>query len=162
MDVTTIAIIFVGGLLAIGLTAYMLNRAWGDFPTRLTPPGQDPAPPSRQPARVTAPAQQHDEAGEDDPFEKIDALPAGAPPMDTIPITHPLIKRSVEQAMEKGGSPYATYFFRDGDQIFFAAYRIADPVQRAQATRLFQALHSGDTSGVNFGELIRTIQQLGK
>jgi hypothetical protein len=34
MDVPTVLVIFVAGLLAIGVTAYMLNRAWGDFPSR--------------------------------------------------------------------------------------------------------------------------------
>lgn len=159
MDVTTILVIFVAGLIAIGLTAYMLNRAWGDFPGRIGPPGRgpSPAPPSSSPARAIAPAE--DEAwgeGEEAP------LPAGAPEGGLIPVTHPMVKRAIESALERGGNPYATYFIRDGERVYFAAYRIADPVERERATRLFQELNGGDFSGVNFSEMLGVIQRLGK
>lgn len=155
MDLTTTLLIAVFALAAIGVSAYMLNRAWGDFPGRagridLGPP---PAPPSSAPARVAAPA-------DDDPGAADQPLPAGAPEDGLIPVTDPLVRRALEQALERGGGPYATYFIRDGERIYLAAYRIADPAQRAQLTRVFRGLNGGDMTGINLPEIIGAIQKL--
>lgn len=151
-DLTTVAVIFFGGLIAIGLSAYMLNRAWGNFPTRA---GLPPTPLSPTPARAPAPAPAEAPAAADD-------LPAGAPADGLIPVTHPLVVRAVQQALERPGSPYATYFIRDGERVFLALYRIADPGQRETARRVFAGLNDGDPSAVGASDLMRLLGQLGK
>jgi hypothetical protein len=154
LDPVTIIVIFVAGLLAIGVAAYMLNRAWGDFPRRAGPYGGTGGPPrSPEPARDPAPA-------DDDAHEP--ELPAGAPEGGLIPVTEPTVRAAVERALERPGSPYAAYFIRDGDRLYLAAHRIADPLQRAQVTSLFQRLNSGDFAGLNFSDLIGAIQKLGR
>ncbi len=166
MDLITIAIIVVGGLVAIGLAAWMLNRAWGDFPSRAGPPeqGTSPLPPppalrgfSEQP-EAPRNAAEGDESAEPGAAD----FPPGAPEADLIPITNDLVRRAAQQALERGGSPYATYFIRHGDQIFLAAHRIADPVQRAQVVRVFTAIDSGGAQDLNFAEIIGVLRQLGK
>lgn len=159
MDIPTILVIFVAGLLAIGLTAYMLNRAWGDFPSRAgrLDPGPPPAPPSTTPAWATAPAEAEDGAGDDEA-----GLPAGAPDDGLIPITHPLVRRAIESALERGGTPYATYFVRDGERLFLAAHRIADPVQRAQFVRVFRDLSGDAPSGASLDEILGVVRQFTK
>lgn len=146
------------GLAALGtlvLVVVMLNRAWGDFPRRVGP------------AASTTPVPTALEGGED--AEDADegdgeayALPAGAPEGELIPITHPMVRRAIDQALDRGGSPYATYFVRDEGQIYFASYRIADPAQRGQLTRLFRSLNDGDFSQVNMSEIMSAMQQLGR
>ena len=159
MNLLVIVIVVVAILLTIGLAAYMLNRAWGDFPRRLSPLdyAQPPNPSSPTPAWGTASAPADDKDNAD-----AAALPAGAPDNGLILVTHPLVRQVVAQALERGGSPYATYFIRDGERIYLAAYRIADPIQRAQAIQIFQGFNGGDMSGVNFGEIIRVLQQMSR
>lgn len=163
MDITTILIIAVMGLLAIGAAAFMLNRAWGDFPRRVGPLDRGPSPiaPSRSPAWETAPAD--DDEGEDGWGEDGEQpLPAGAPEGGLIPVTHPLVQRAVEAALERGGSPYAAYFLRDGERLYLAAYRIADPAEREQAIRLFQGINSGSMASGDLKDMISVIQRLGQ
>lgn len=164
MDITTVLVIAALAALAIGVSAFMLNRAWGDFPRRAGPPdsGPSPVPPASSPAWGAAPADTDDEGDEDEWGEDEPRLPAGAPEGGLIPVTHPLVRRAVEAALERGGSSYATYFIRDGEQIFLAAYRIADPAERDRVTRLFAGLNSGDVSGLDFGEIYSVMQQLGR
>lgn len=154
LDLVTVAIIFLAGLVAIGLTMWMLNRAWGNFPSRAGLP-PTPLSPGPAPYDAAAPA---DEAWLDESVE----LPAGAPADGLVPVTHPMVVRAVQQAMDRPGSPYATYFIRDGERVYLALYRIADPAQREQARRLFAGLNSGDFGGSELSDLIRLVQQLGK
>ena len=166
MDLVTVAIVFVAGLLLVGVVVFMLNRAWGDFPTRLTPPNQGP---SRSGRRMGTDAlldswesglEDDDEAeGEDEDGER---LPAGASAENLIPVTHPQVKLAVMQALERGGTPYGTYFIREGERVYLVASRIADPAERARIVRLFQGLNGGDLSGVSMIDMVRTIQQLGR
>lgn len=155
MDITTILIIAGLGLVTILVAAYMLNRAWGDVPGRVGPTqrGPSPLPPPAAAQGAPTPA---DDKGQDDGL----ALPAGAPEGGLIPITHPLVLRAVENAMERGGSPYATYFVRHGERVFLAAYRIADPAERERVTRVFEGLNSGGLSGVNFDDVIGALRRL--
>ncbi len=160
LDLTTVAIIFGAGLLALGLTAWMLNRAWGDFPSRAGPGlGLPPTPPSPEPLGPFAPPP--DDEGEQDGDEPAE-LPAGAPAEGLIPVSHPLVLRAVQQSLERPGSPYATYFIRDGEQVYLALYRIADPGQREMAKRIFEGLNSGELGDVGPSDLMRLLGQLGK
>ena len=132
MDLLTVAIVFGAGLLLLGVVVFMLNRAWGDFPTRLTPPYQEALAPRRSRpdalmASLDSPTDEEDE--EEDEEEE---LPAGASAENLVPVTHPQVKLAVQQALERGGTPYATYFIREGDRVYLVASRIADPAQRAR------------------------------
>jgi hypothetical protein len=167
MNLTIIAIIFVAGLLTLGLTFWMLNRAWGDFPSRAGPRAGLPLTPtdldqargqSPWPTAPDRPAD--DEAGEGEltPAE----LPPGAPADGLVLVAHPMLRRAAEQALDRGGSPYATFFIRDGERIYLALYRIADPVLREQARRVFEGLNSGNLNDVGLAEVISMIGRLGK
>ena len=159
MNLTVIALVAVATLLTIGLVAYMLNRAWGDFPRRLMP--SDYAEPSQPSLPTSAWGSASAPADHEDDMDSL-PLPAGAPADSLILVAHPQVRQVVTRALEHGGSPYATYFIRDGERIYLAAYRIADPLQRAQAIRIFKGLNGGDMSGVNFGEIMRLLQQMSK
>lgn len=154
IDLTTVAIIFVAALVAIGLTVWMLNRAWGDFPSRAgLPPAAPPRPPS--PESLAAP-----EADDFDPSDP--GLPAGASPANLVEVTHPFVLRAVRQALERPGSPYATYFIADGERVFLVLSRIADPAQRETARRLFTGLNTGEVGEPGAGDLMQMLRELGK
>lgn len=163
IDLPTVAIIFIAGLAAIGLTLWMLNRAWGNFPSRMGPgDGLPPTPLSQGPASPdrAAPADdEHEDEGEDDEGGR---LPAGAPAEGLVEVSNPMVLRAVQQAMERPGSPYSTYFIRDGERVFLALHRIADPGDREAARRAFEGLNSGDVGGIDMVELMRAIGRLGK
>jgi hypothetical protein len=155
VDITTILIIAGLGLVTILVAAYMLNRAWGDFPGRVGPTQRGPSPVPPPSSLAGAPAQR-DDRGEDAEA----SLPAGVPEGGLVPITHPLVLRAVENALERGGSPYATYFIRHGERVFLAAYRIADPAERERVTRVFEGLNSEGLTGVNFDDVIGALRRL--
>ncbi|MFQ3660911.1 MAG: hypothetical protein SNJ69_00810 [Chloroflexaceae bacterium] len=155
MDLLTIAIIVGAGLLAIGIAAYMLNRAWGNFPSRIGQLPQDLPPPPQRRLGANPPVEEEAEA-EDETLNDRDTRE------DMIPVTHPLVLRAVNAALDRGGGPYATFFVRENDQVFFAAYRVPDPAQRAQLTRLFKGLNADELEGVSLVELMRAMNQLGR
>lgn len=146
-----VAIVGLGLIVAL-IALVMLNRAWGDFPGRISRPdlGQ---PPMQMPTSPGFSAPVYDEDAE---------LPAGAPADGLILVTHPLVQRAVAAALERGGSPYAAYFIRDGERIYLAAHRISDPQQRAVAVRTFTALNSNSPTDIPIGDVIRMINQMGK
>lgn len=153
MDLLTIAIIVVAGLLAIGISAYMLNRAWGNFPSRIgqLPPDLPPAPQRRLGAAL--PREEETETDEE--------LPTGWETReDMVPVTNPLVARAIHAALDRGGGAYATFFTREGDQVFFTAYRVPDPAQREQLARLFKGLNAGELEGVSLVEVMRVMSQL--
>lgn len=139
------------GILMLSLVFWMLKRAWGDFDQH-GPRLEDFEPSPRQAPRWDEP--EHDAL--DEPL-----LPAGAPSEDMIPVSHPLLKQALNRAMLSGGTPASTYFVREDDEIYLAAYRIADPEQREQVTRLFRSLgDAGDNASVF--ELLQAIKHLGR
>ncbi|MEI7645056.1 MAG: hypothetical protein WCJ55_12340 [Chloroflexales bacterium] len=144
-------IVAVGLLLAV-IVLVMLNRAWGDFPGRIS--GLPPSQPLS--ARPTSPVVS--------PLSAVPPLPdtLDVTPNDgMIPITHPLLRQAVAKALERGGSPYALYFIRDGEAVYLVPSRIANPQQREQLTRLFASLNSGGGEDVPaFGDVIRMMQDL--
>lgn len=155
MDLLMIAIIVVASLLAIGISAYMLNRAWGNFPSHI---GQLPSDAPPAPQRRLGATLPHEEETETD-----EELPTGWETReDMIPVTNPLVARAIHAALDRGGGPYATFFTREGDQVFFAAYRVPDPAQREQLTRLFKGLNTGDLEGASLVEVMRLMSQLGR
>lgn len=166
MDLSLFAGVVVGGLVLLLVIVFMLNRAWGDFPGRSSRSMQqrmEELAPSRptvreQPQAAPLASGATIEATFDErPFE----LPAGAPEQDLLPITHPGVRQAVLQALERGGSQYATYFVRNDEQVYLAAHRIADPLQRAQIVRTFEALNGGTTKLSPF-DLLETMRQLSR
>ncbi|MGQ9926116.1 MAG: hypothetical protein ACUVS4_04510 [Chloroflexaceae bacterium] len=155
MDLLTIAIIVLAGLLAIGISAYMLNRAWGNFPSRIghLPPDTPSAPQRRLGASL--PLEEETRTDEEPP-------PGWETREDMIPITNPLVLRAINTALDRGGGPYAAFFVREGDQVFFAAYHVPDPAQREQLTRLFKGLNAGELEGVSLVEVMRVMSQLSR
>jgi hypothetical protein len=143
------------GIVGVGLIIFvvvlvMLNRAWGDFPGRIgaLSAAQPPSSPAPPPMAATSPVS-----------EMTDITPNGG----LVPVNHPLVRLAVLAALERGGSPYALYFIKDGEAIYLVPTRIADPQQREQVTRLFTAMNSDGAENVPaFGEAIRVIQELGK
>ncbi len=156
MDLTIIALLFVAGLALLGLVLWMLNRAWGDFPSKVGP--QMGLPLTSSEAKPTSLAQ-------GDPPDSAPAsgeLPPGASADDFVLVAHPLVRRAVEQALARGGSPYATFFIRDGERIYLVLSRIADPAQRELARQVFAGINDGNLSGIGLNEIIQLLGQLGK
>lgn len=118
MDPMLLLVFVVGGLVLFGIVVLMLNRAWGDFPSKVSTPPSDPLRPSTQSSAPTQEWAQSHAAAEPE-------LPAGAPSDGLIQVKHPLVHRTIAQALERGGSPYATYFMRDGETIYLNLDRIA-------------------------------------
>ncbi len=150
MDWMLVAGIVAVGAIMVVVVLVMLNRAWGDFPGRISglPPAQPPSPGQGQPPLAGPPA--------------IGELSAGAPAGGLVPVTHPLIRQAILTAMARGGTPYATYFIKDGEAVYLVPGRIADPQQRENMTRLFASINSGDSNSISFSEVIRVVQEMTK
>ncbi|MEI7770176.1 MAG: hypothetical protein WCI67_09325 [Chloroflexales bacterium] len=148
MDLIIFASIVGVGLIIFLVVLVMLNRAWGDFPGRIS--GLPPPPPPRPaPPLAATPLA----------AEMTDITPNGG----LVPVNHPLVRRAVMAALERGGSPYALYFIKDGEVIYLVPTRIADPQQREQATRLFASMNASNGDATPpLAEAIRVIQELGK
>lgn len=118
----------IGGLAVIALLAalYILNRSWGNFPrdARYQPPSGMAAPGASSPAMPVPP-----------PL-------ATEPASELVPIQHPLVRRSAERALARGGPP-ARYIVQQGNDLFFDFSQIADPAKRQQAYELMQRFNSG-------------------
>ncbi len=144
MDWTLVAIFIVAGLVLVVFVLVMLNRAWGNFPTRtdvFAPPTLPPSPPPLATANI----------------------PDSSPDVGLVPVIHPMVRKAVLSALERGGSPYSLYFVKEGESVYLVPTRIADPQQREMLTRMFTALNSGGGSDdISFGDIIRVLQELGR
>jgi hypothetical protein len=157
MDLILIVGIVGVGLIIFAVVAVMLNRAWGDFPGRISglPPTMPTSqPPSSRPSSFSAPSMS------DAPpmADTLDITPNG----EMIPINHPLVRKAVVASLERGGSPYALYFIKDGEAIYLVPSRIADQQQREVVTRLFTSLNNDSDGSLSFGDVIRVMQDLGR
>lgn len=144
MDWTLVAIFIVAGLVLVVFVLVMLNRAWGNFPNRageFTPPSLPPSPPPLASTNI----------------------PDSVPDLGMVPVIHPMVRKAVLSALERGGSPYSFYFVKENESIYLVPTRIADPQQREVLTRMFTALNSGGSSDdISFGDIIRVLQELGR
>lgn len=149
MDWTLVIAIVAGGLVVILIALAMLNRARGDFPGRASglPPSMTPPPVSGPDLFAPPPA------GE---------LPAGAPSGSLVPVAHPLVRRAVLSALERGGTSASTYFIRDGETVYLVPSRIADPGQRETVTRMFASLNNDTDGNISLGDMMRMLQEMGR
>jgi hypothetical protein len=161
MDWNVFLIIVAAGMILLALTAWMLHRSWGDFPRQLNVHQFEP-PAKRAPSWANQTNDDDDDDDDDDDEWAERSLPAGAPDDGMILVTHPGVRNAITQAIERGGSPYASYFVRDGDQIYLAAYRISDPDQRAQVTQLFQSINNGEIGGLSIYDLLQVLRRFGR
>ena len=153
MELIIFAGVVGGGRVVAVVVLVMLNRAWGNFPGPIS--GLPPMMPLDQPtpSRAAVPSAPLADTHEVTPDDEL-----------LVPVNHPLVRRAVMAALERGGSPYALYFVRDGEEIYLVPTRIADPQQREQLMRLFTSMNtnsSGDTMP-SLGEAIRLIQEMGR
>ncbi|MBX0326481.1 hypothetical protein K2Z83_02080 [Oscillochloris sp. ZM17-4] len=158
MDWTLVAGIVAIGVVVILIALVMLNRAWGNFPGRVS--GLPPAMPPEQPSLSRPSTFSAGPTAELEP-PAMD-LPAGAPAGSLVPVTHPMVRQAVMTAMERGGSPYALYFIRDGETLYLVPSRIADQRQREMLTRMFTSLNSDSDGSIGMGDIIRVMQDLAK
>ena len=153
MELIIFAGVVGGGRVVAVVVLVMLNRAWGNFPGPIS--GLPPMMPLDQPtpSRAAVPSAPLADTHEVTPDDEL-----------LVPVNHPLVRRAVMAALERGGSPYALYFVRDGEMVYLIPSRIADPLQCEQLTRLFTAMNSTNSGEElpSLGEAIRIIQEMGK
>jgi hypothetical protein len=157
MDLMLIAGIVAVGLIIFAVVMVMLNRAWGDFPGRIS--GLPPAMPPAQPTSSSSSLFSAPSLADAPPAIE---LPAGAPAGGLVAVSHPMVRQAVMTALERGGSPYALYFIKDGEAVYLVPGRIADPQQRALVTRMFTSLNDGGGGSLPLGDIVRVMQELGK
>jgi hypothetical protein len=156
MDTTTW--LLLGGLALIAAIAALvaLKRSWGNFPDRA---GTLPPAGSSAPGMSSAPSTEWEEPGQ----FGAPAQPTASAPMNQdgglVPIEHPLVRRSAEQALARGGA-VTRYITRQGDQLYFDFSPIADPEQRRQAYDLMRRFNAGQD--VDLPAMMRMVNQLFK
>lgn len=150
--------ILAGGIVIILIALVMLNRAWGDFPGQASglPPAQPPM------SSLSPPPVARSLSPPPGSLQSVGELPAGAPAGSMVPVTHPMVRQAVIAALERGGSPYALYFIKDGETVYLVPSRIADLQQREIATRIFTSLNRTDGGGLSFSDIVRVMQELGR
>src|SRR5262245_45261700 len=137
-DAAFIVLVAVVILALVAIVAFMLNRSWGNFPSRSGLPSTDSASPWT-PLRAAAPptvwsadqpsAEEDGEEDEEDGEEDEEDIQESADPPAAgglVRIEHPLVRRAAEAALRKGG-PMTKYIVGDGDQIYFNFDAISDP-----------------------------------
>jgi hypothetical protein len=119
---------YVGGLIAVVL-AFMLFtwlRRWGEVGP--SPPVQ-PRPPSPAVTPVRA-ALRTAQAGDS----------------TRVAITHPMIRKAAERALQQGGE-VTKYVHREGDTIYFSFDALPDPEQRRRALDMLRTVQDPDAEG---------------
>lgn len=125
MDITTILVI-AGLTIAILIVAVVLIwRSRSESIIRI--PVAGPSAPGSSPGPGVA--------------TELEAVPGDQG--ELVPIQHPLVRRSAEQALKKGG-PMTRYIVQQGDQLFFTFEAIADPAERQRAYDLMRRFNAGD------------------
>jgi hypothetical protein len=159
MDTTTW--IIVGGLamIAIAATLYALNRSWGNFPKDARyQPRSGASAPGISPQASTPPGSST--LWDDQPSAgPIAALPMEEPEPANwlVPITHPLVRRAAEQALQRGDAA-ARYIVRQGDQLTFDFSQISDPAQRRQAYTIMRRFADGEN--IDIRVMMQVMRQL--
>ncbi|NNJ09018.1 hypothetical protein EKD04_001610 [Chloroflexales bacterium ZM16-3] len=158
MDLYLFISIVAGGVVVILIVLVMLNRAWGNFPGKVS--GLPPTMSSSQPMTSQQSPLSAAPLTEMAP-EEMD-LPAGAPVGSLVPVTHPMVRQAVLAALDRGGSPYALYFIKDGEMVYLVPRRIADQQQREMLTRMFTSLNGDSDGSIGMGDIVRVLQDMAK
>ncbi len=160
MDGTTWLIF--GGMALIGVAAALvaLNRSWGNFPSRagtLPPAGASAPGMSNVPSSPIAAWEAQQPLGT--PERPAPAIEPASQEIGLVLIEHALVRRSAEQALERGG-PITRYIVRRGDHVYFDFSQIADPVQRREAYDLMQRFNAGQD--VDIPAMLKMVNRLFK
>lgn len=136
MDTTTVIILAVTALAMLGGAVYMLNRSWGDFPSRIALPPEQEAP-ARPRSDWTAADTEEAAIHEAAPAQGAPLIVGGL-----MPIEHPMLRQAALRALAENNTT-AQYIVQDGDKLYLALDRISDPQQRFAAERAIQILQQG-------------------
>jgi hypothetical protein len=158
MDMTTWFIIGGLALLAAIAALLVLNRSWGSFPNRagILPP-LGPSAPGTSSAPSTPAAAPWEEQPLDRSADAAPVLELADAAGGLVAITHPMVRRATERALERGGSA-ANYLVRDGEQVCFDFSRIQDPAQRQEAYDLMRRFNAGQD--VDLNTMIKLINRI--
>jgi hypothetical protein len=160
MDVTTWLIL--GGLALIAVIAALvaLKRSWGNFPDRagtLPPAGASAPGVSRWFSAPAADWEAPPALGT--PERPVEVIESTREEGGLVLIEHPLVRRSAEQALERGGS-ITRYIVRQGEQVYFDFSQIADPEQRREAYDLMRRFNAGQD--VDISAMLKMVNRLFK
>jgi hypothetical protein len=140
----------LGALTLVTLVAAVLivRRSWGDFPGRA---GPGPAGVQHPPVTSATPsvADEPDEGGSDEVFG-----PIGSDGL--VEVLHPLVRRSVEAAIQRGGT-VARYLVERGGRYYFDLSRIEESDRRERATEVIEEIRAGRA---NLPEVMRLVQDM--
>ncbi len=151
MDITVLLMMVVAALVVVAVSAYMLNRSWGDsLPSHIQMPidtAPDPYRTSSLPAagrEVREPDYGSEdgksEKDEDEENETDEQQAPFAPAEGLLLIEHPALVQAVERMLKQGGKMHR-YVMRDGERLYVSLDFINNPADRlvfAQTIEKFQ------------------------
>ncbi|HJZ45897.1 MAG TPA: hypothetical protein VKE41_01985 [Roseiflexaceae bacterium] len=153
----------LGGLALIVVIAALiaLNRSWGNFPERADtlPPTGASAPGMSSSTGSSAAESWEDRRQLGTPAQPVAAIEVASQPGWLVPIEDPLVRRTAEQALEKGG-PITRYIVRQGGQVCFDFSQIDDPARRQEAYDLMRRFNAGQD--VDIAAMVKMINRLFK
>ena len=85
----------------------------------------------------------------------------GMPGETRVAVTHPMIRKAAERALQKGGDA-AKFVERVGDTIYLKFDAIPDPAQRQRAVEMIQKIQNADKDGDGLGvmEMMSLLRQM--
>lgn len=144
MDGTTLLLIAAGVAALAIIAALLIWRSRSETVVRVPTSPQEiggPPGPSQHPSYSAA--------------ELADLAASGR----LVEIIHPLVRRSAEQALEKGG-PMARYIVRYEGKLWLTFEPMPDPQQREIAYDLFRRFNAGEQ--VDIRAMIDVVRMIGK
>ena len=158
---TTFWLILGGLALSVVIAVLVaLNRSWGNFPDRagtLPPAGASAPGVSPWPSPLAAAWEAQPRSGT--PERPVPTIEPTSQPGGLVLIEHPLVRRSAEQALARGGS-IIQYIVRQGEHVYFDFSQIADPAQRQEAYDLMRRFNAGQE--VDIAALLKMVNRLFK
>ncbi|GIV96649.1 MAG: hypothetical protein KatS3mg057_1306 [Herpetosiphonaceae bacterium] len=152
MDETMLVMIVLGGLGVLALMVLMLNRSWGNFPTRPSQPFEQQSPEPWRSGWETDGAITGQISSVDQP-----AHGTTEPIPGLIPIEHPMVQRAAQNALRKGDKT-ARFIVQDGDRLYLSLDHISDPEQRRIAYEVLRRFNAGENIDIrSFFTVIRQI-----
>lgn len=164
-----LALLGGGLLLLLLLSAWVLHRSWGDFPSQPNYRLLEYSPPPRVasehrqgtlPPSATPP--NRDDDWHADPLAGIVPDHAdlhGDHDGEYIQIHSPLLIQVIRRAQQQGNT-LTRHVVDDGEHVYLALHTIPNPQERQRVAELIEAFQSGNHIGV--WEMIDLMSQLGK